>query len=227
MAHTISAPDVVASHPRLSARTLLLGGALAGPVFLISGFTQGLTREAFDFSRHPLSILANGDLGWIQVTTFIISGLLTLAAAMGFRAAMPSGRGSTWVPRLMAIWALGQIGAGIFRADPGLGFPSGTPDEQGTLSTAGILHMVFGQLAFISAIIVCFIMARRFAAEGKRGWRLFSLVTGVVFTAAIVGLSTGGGTNPIILTGFYAGVTLSFAWLTLLSLRFRGRRPAR
>lgn len=50
---------------------LLTGGAVAGPIYLISGFTQAFTRPGFDITRHPFSILSNGPLGFIQISTFL------------------------------------------------------------------------------------------------------------------------------------------------------------
>jgi hypothetical protein len=38
----------------------------------IVGLTQAFTRPGFDFSRHTLSLLENGDLGWIQITSFLL-----------------------------------------------------------------------------------------------------------------------------------------------------------
>ena len=223
MSHMIASTGTLSHPARLSGsvtRALLTGGILAGPLFLGSGFTQAFTRDGFDISRHALSVLANGDLGWIQVATFLLTGLLVIAAAIGAGQVLTSGRGATWVPRLLAIFGAGQIGAGIFRADPALGFPAGTPEDAMTMSWHGALHMVFGQIAFVAFIVACFTMARRFAGQGERGWQVFSVATGILFTAAIVGIATVWN-NPVSLAGFYAGVALSFVWLAALSLRLR------
>jgi Protein of unknown function (DUF998) len=67
---------------RRAADRLLLAGALAGPVFLASAIAQMLAREGFDITRHPISQLSAGSLGWIQVTTFVLAGLGSLALAI-------------------------------------------------------------------------------------------------------------------------------------------------
>ncbi len=64
---------------------LLRWGVLAGPFYLAVGVIQGLVRDGFDFARHPLSVLANGPGGWIQTANFVLTGLMVLAAAAGFR----------------------------------------------------------------------------------------------------------------------------------------------
>ena len=86
---TIAVPAV-----RRSADRLLLAGALAGPVFFALAIAQMLTREGFDITRHPISQLSTGSLGWIQVTTFVLAGLGGLALAAGIKRTSPGGAGA-------------------------------------------------------------------------------------------------------------------------------------
>ena len=55
-------------------RSLLGYGVVVGPLYLVAGVAQGLLRPGFSFARHPLSVLANGDYGWVQTANFAISG---------------------------------------------------------------------------------------------------------------------------------------------------------
>jgi len=41
---------------------------------------------------HPVSVLSNGDLGWIQIASFVTNGLLFAACAVGMRRALRGGR---------------------------------------------------------------------------------------------------------------------------------------
>jgi len=41
-------------------RSLLGYGILAGPLYIVVALAQALTRDGFDLSRHPWSLLANG-----------------------------------------------------------------------------------------------------------------------------------------------------------------------
>src|SRR5262245_65947091 len=78
-------------------RFLLRCGMIAGPFYLVVGLAQALLREGFDFGRHPLSVLANGAGGWIQTANFVLTGLMVVAAAVGFRRALgPKRRAVTW-----------------------------------------------------------------------------------------------------------------------------------
>ena len=63
-------------------------------------------------------------------------------------------------------------------------------------------------------------MARRFFRTGERGLARYSIVTGIVFLGAFVGVATGS-TSTGVVVGFWIGVVLAFAWLTTLCVLFR------
>jgi len=170
---------------------LLACGVVAGPLFTVVGLTQAFTRPGFDLTRHALSLLSNGDLGWIQICNFLLTGLLFVACAVGMRQVMRGSRGGTWGPRLIAVLGVGLICAAFFRADPGLGFPPGTPADANTLSWHGMVHLMVGTVSFLSLIAACFVFARRFVAQRLRGWATYSFVTGVLFFISLAGLATG------------------------------------
>ncbi len=107
-------------------KAFLAGGVIAGPIYVVTGLIEMLTRPGYDLRRHSLSLMSNGDLGWIHITMLILTGLLTIAGAVGMRRVLAGSRGGTWGPILVAVYGLGLIGAGIFVADPALGFPPGT-----------------------------------------------------------------------------------------------------
>src|SRR5262245_45247413 len=84
-------------------RVLLAGGVVAGPLFVIVGLNQAFTREGFNLTRHAWSLLANGELGWIQISNFLVTGLLTVACAIGMWRVLRPGRGGTWGPLLVGV----------------------------------------------------------------------------------------------------------------------------
>jgi Protein of unknown function (DUF998) len=201
-------------------KTLLTCGAVAGPLYLAVGLTEALTRPGFDLTRHDLSLLSNGDLGWIHMANLILCGLLVVAGALGMRQALRQGVGRRWGPLLVGLYGFGLIGAGIFVADPAYGFPLGTPLDAHTISGHGLLHFVTGGTGFLGLIAACFVFARRFAALRQRGWQVFSLVTGVVFMAGFFGIASGSGGGWRLL-GFWIAVVLAWAWLSVLSVHLR------
>jgi hypothetical membrane protein len=196
-------------------RSLLGYGVIAGPFYVTVGLAQALTRTGFDLSRHEWSLLANGSLGWIQVVNLILSGAMSVAFAVGLRRA----GASTWAPRLISAYGLGLVGAGIFTADPSLGFPPGTPDGPGAVSWHGLLHFVFAGIGFVCMIAACLVMARRFARVHQRGWSAFSAGTGVAFLGAFVGVASSGSGNPALIYTFIAAVVLVWAWMSALAVR--------
>src|SRR5260370_15254348 len=95
-----------------------------------------------------LSLLANGDLGWIQVTNLVLTGLLVGAFAVGMRRALSAGLGRTCGPILLGVYGVGLIRAGFFTADPAFGFPPGTEASTHTISWHGLLHIVTAGIGF-------------------------------------------------------------------------------
>jgi hypothetical protein len=202
---------------------LLTCGAVAGPLYITLGVIQMLIRPGFDPTRHDLSLMSNGDLGWIQIANFVMTGLLVIAGAVGMKHVLPSSRGGTWGPLLVGIYGLGLIGAGIFVADPALGFPPGTPADAHGISWHGMMHFVAGGIGFLALIVACFVFARRFSVLGQRRWAIYSLVTGIAFFAAFFGIATGtqlGGMILVVVTlAFTAAVLNAWIWLSAIFLR--------
>ena len=199
-------------------RTLLGAGVIAGPLFVITAAVQVLTRDGFDLRRHPLSMLALGEYGWIQVINFILAGVLSLIFAVGVALRLPDGPGSTWAPRLLALFGAGLVIGGIFKADPALGFPAGAPEgypEQ--LSVHGTIHAFAPPLAFLSVIAACFVVARRFAAECLR--RAAVLTRVVAVACFVLSVPVGPGASARL----FAAVTLAFAWLTAYAIYLHRR----
>lgn len=197
-------------------KSLLGYGVLAGPLYLAVVLVQGLSRAGYDLSRHDASLLANGALGWIQITNFLVTGAMTIAAAAGMRRALSAGTGATWVPRLVGTYGLGLVAAGVFRADPSLGFPPGTPPGRGDVSWHGMLHLVSASIGFACLIVACFVMARRFRAERRFGWARYSQLTGVLFTGGFLAVASGSTSRVVVLL-FTAAVVLGWSWLAATS----------
>jgi hypothetical protein len=203
-------------------RALLACGVVAGPLYVVTGLTQALSREGFDITRHSWSLLSNGAFGWIQIANFLLSGALVVACAVGLRRTLRSGRGTTWAPRLIGGFGVGLIAAGAFVADPMDGFPVGTPVGAAEhVSWHGVLHFVVAGLAFLSLVAACLVLARRFASLGRRGWAAYSAATGVVFLAAFFGLASGS-TQAAVVLAFVVAIVLAWTWIAAVSALLRG-----
>lgn len=203
---------------------LLTGGVLAGPIYIIVGIAQILTREGFDITRHPLSMMSLGDLGWIQIANFIVTGLLVLVGAIGLRRLAQADKRLRRGALLLGIFGLGVLGGGVFVTDPALGFPPGTPNTYPqTMSWHGLLHFIFGQIGFLALITASFIYARYFAKNGLRSWAMFSALTGALFLFAIIATVVTAGVEGSVwaLLALYVAVILAWIWLSALSNHMR------
>jgi hypothetical protein len=194
-------------------RSLLGYGVLAGPIYLTVGLIQAFVREGFDLARHPLSLLANGSGGWIQTANFILSGLMVIAAAVGFKRVL--GPKSFAVSALLGAFGTSMIVAAVFRADPMDGFPVGTPLGPPTsISTMGLAHFIAGALGFISLAVSCFFAAR---AMSHRNAQLMARLSAFTGLAILLGFF-GGFLIPVGTLGIWFAVVVGWAWLAVLSL---------
>ena len=57
------------------------------------------------------------------MSSFVLTGLLFILGAFGMRSATRGSRGGTWGSLLVGVFGGGMAAAGVFIADPGLGFP--------------------------------------------------------------------------------------------------------
>ena len=199
-------------------KSLLGYGVIAGPIYVLAVAGQMATRDGFDPTRHAASQLANGDMGWIQIVTFVITGAMTIAAAAGVRRALGPGRLSAWASGLLGVFGAGLMVAGIFRADPSDGFPPGTPPGMREVSWHGLAHLTVAGIGFACLVAACFVLGTWFARNRLTSWAWFSRITGVVFAGSFMALSSGSGGATTILA-FTAAVVLVWAWLSAVSVR--------
>lgn len=207
-----------AASTSLATRALLACGAVAGPLFLGVGVTEGLTRTGFDFTRNAISQLSLGSLGWIQVASFLVTGALVTAGAVGLRRAIGHTAGGTWAPRLVGVFGASFLLAGVFTADPGAGFPAGTPDGPATLSGHGTVHMLSGTVGYLALCATFFMLARHFTAHGQRGWAL-------AYRLVPVGVIAGFAGSATTVAAFTAAAGLGLLALTAAIVRLAGSAP--
>lgn len=202
-------------------RSLLGYGVLAGPAYVLVALAQAVfLRPGFDLAHDDVSLLSNGSLGWIQIANFVLTGAMVIACAVGLGRALAGGRGATWAPRLLVIYGIGLVLAGIFVADPMNGFPAGAPaGRPETISVHGLLHIAAAGIGFLGFVAGCFVIARRFAAERLGRWSVLSIVTGAAFLLAFGGIASGSS-SPAVVIAFWAALLLAWSWLAGVSIHF-------
>jgi hypothetical membrane protein len=159
-----------------STRLLLAGGILAAPLFVLAWAAQAFTREGFRPTFHPLSLLSLGDGGWVQIASFVVTGLLLIGAAVALRRGSERTVGSTWTAVLVALMGTGLVIAGIFVTDAGAGFPAGAPEGAPQLSWHGAVHEVGFVLTQLAFVVLAIVLAVRFGRGRHWGWMIASII---------------------------------------------------
>jgi hypothetical protein len=198
-----------------SARSLGIAAAgLAGPVFVASVAVQAALHEDFSMVDHPLSVLALGTNGWVQVVSFVAAGVAFMAGGIhASRKASRTPGASVWGPRSVVLLGLGFVLAGIFQSDPVDGYPAGSVAPE-TMSWHGGIHAGAAALSGLAAIAAAIVYARWFRRNGHSTWFKASVLVAVI---SFIVSSAGSGSGNF-LVAFVAGA-LSWIWASVLIAR--------
>ncbi|UZN03960.1 DUF998 domain-containing protein [Cellulomonas sp. S1-8] len=202
-------------------RSLLGWGVVAGPFYLAVGLTLALTREGFDLARHPLSALMLGPGGWMQRTTLVLTGLMVVAAGIGFRRVARAGvpaRGGTAV----VVAGCAAVVGGIAVPDAVAGFPPGSAG--GSVSVSGLVHLAAGGVQLVALSVAALALGAAVRRAGRRAGGRWSRVAAVVVLVGFVGgaaLSSG----PVGILLLWCAVVVAYAWLAVSSVRLYRESP--
>lgn len=200
-------------------RLLLAGAALAAPLLVLVWAAQALTRDGFRPTFHPMSLLALGDGGWVQVANFVVCGLLLAGGGVGLARVLEPGRLTRWSSVLVVLMGAGLVVAGVFVTDAGAGFPAGAPAGAPETSWHGAVHQVgfvLTQLAFAALAVV---LAVRFRRGGRRGWA-FACVAALVVAVLVPAL----GAPETLAIRLVASAAVELGLVSVLALAaLRGR----
>jgi hypothetical protein len=205
---------------------LLTAGLLAGPAFTLMYLVEGAVRGGgYSAVRHPVSSLAIGGQGWLQVLNFELAGLLTILFAIGLRRALRPGPGAAAVPILVGVWGVGLLGAGAFRTDPVGGYPTAASP----VTWHGQLHdLAFSLPGFAAFAVVMFTAAVAFGRR-RHGWfAVYSALSGAAFVVLFAFATMGFmGSEPwVSAAGLWQRLCVTVGWLWLAALAVRVRRIA-
>jgi hypothetical protein len=179
---TIQPPSAAA----LSTRILAIAGAAAGPLFAVLATGQVLLRDGFDLRRHPLSLLATGSPGIVQISNFILAGIGVLCLAVAVRRTITEGVGRRWLAPLIAVFGLGLVASGVFVMDPENGFPIGTAEGPApAMSWHSIAHIVAATTAFSGLAAACIVLTVRMIRRRAVGAAVLNACAALVFLAPV------------------------------------------
>ncbi len=211
----------------LVTRLLIACGAIGPILFILVFLFEDAIRPGYSSWHNFVSDLSLSDQGWMQITSFLICGILVLCFAIGLRQVLGSGRGAIWGPLLLGLFGLSLLIAGFFVTDPSLGYyPAGTSSSTHTLH--GMIHGMNAPLAFGSLTVAMFVLARRFASDPTwRGKALYSLIAGILFLASfiaclVVAILDQKGILPNSPTGLLERISIiiGWSWIALLAIWF-------
>jgi hypothetical membrane protein len=201
-----------------STKLQLLAGVVATPLFFVIALAQAFSHRGFDLTRHYLSQLSTGDLGWIQMTNFIVVGALYVLCAAAMGRVLSSGRGATWGPRLIGAFGVALIAAGVFVADPANGYPVGYPQVDPTWHS--IAHGVAALSSGLLLTAAIFVFAARFAAEKRMSWAIYSAASGVIyFVLPWINADLGSLLLPV-------ASVIGWGWVSVIAWRLMATYPA-
>jgi hypothetical protein len=206
----------------LNARLSFLCGAIAGPLFVITVLIEGAARTHYSAFLYPLSSLSIGNMGWAQISNFIITGILLLFFSLGLKQVFNATGSKFRGPLLIGLAGIGLIGAGIFVTDPVFGYPANEPLRLRQFTFHGHLHDLFSMFVFICLPWACFVFRKNFIRTGKQKLAAYSAITGFAMIAFFIAGSIGFKQ----VAGFvnYAGlfqrlcVFVGLTWVVVLSL---------
>jgi hypothetical protein len=203
-------------------RSLLGYGVLAGVVYLLYGTVLGLSRDGFEFSDHPLSLLMLGDDGWLQRLNLLVSGAMVATAALGVRRALAH-EGSA---RRASLWLFGYAAclaaSSVFAPDPANGFPPGSPD--GEISLTGLLHLAFGAGGFVCIAAAALVIARWHDGHGRSRRATQSRAGAIVVLVGFLGGAALSSTT-IGIALLWVAVLATWLWLAVTSIDIYRRVP--
>jgi len=196
-------------------RAGVLAGLLAGPFFLASvglntwasiGYLRRLGWEFVGGEQVPWpSSLARGPYGWVQVATFVITGLLITVLALALRDQLPPRRASSFAVLLLGLLGLALVLA-AFRVDVPM-LSGGSP-----ATWHGWLHAIAFLLIIATGVLAPLTMA--LAVRGDPDWRpimVVSVAAGALFVVLLL-LPWGNAS-------FFMAMATVFGWLGWVAAR--------
>jgi hypothetical protein len=189
--------------PASTTRSLLTCAVVAAPLWAVVSLAQAATRDGFDLTQQPLSLLSVGPLGWLQILNFLVAGVLAVVGAVGLRRVTDG-----WVPRLVATYGVGMIAAGVFTMDP-MGAPM-------TWHSFG--HMIAGTVSFASLIAVCYVLGRRYRRAGEKRLAIASRVAGTTLLVGDLWAMSGGQAGSLTLA---IGAIVAMLWVSFVAAQYR------
>ena len=162
-------------------RKLSAWAGILAPAIFVGVFTvEGVLRNGYDPMRKYISVLSLGNRGWIQISNFIVLGLLLFIFTLGLSKEFQTGKASRG-----GIITLYIISVLFFISGPFVMDPTETPADQ--MSVHGLIHGISGGIVFLLMPIIIFIFLRRFFSDNNwQSFRWWTLILGVIEATGVI-----------------------------------------
>jgi hypothetical protein len=162
-------------------RKLSAWAGILAPAIFVSVFTvEGIFRSGYDPLKMYISALSLGNRGWIQISNFILLGLLLFIFTLGLSKEFQTGKASRGGIITLYIISVLFLISGPFVMDP-----TETPADQ--MSVHGLIHGLSGGIVFTLMPIIIFIFLRRFVSDANwQSFRWWTLLLGIIEATGVV-----------------------------------------
>jgi len=184
---------------------------IIGPfLFTFLLITAGLLRPGYSHITQFISEL--GAVGTpnaiVQQSNFVVSGLLSIAFAVGLYRGTRDGKAAKLGSVFVAVMGVGVVGAGIFSEDPNFTWHASLTNQ---------MHSLASHTAFIAMIIAPLLIWRGSKNDNRwQPYRSYSAITGIVLLGLYLGTPF---TSPWIGAYQRLYVGIFSLWIELLAIR--------
>jgi len=203
-------------------RVAVWSGMIGSLLFLAVFVAEDAFSPDFNWLSTAVSEHSRTPHGWIQITTFIVVGLLLVIFSRGIVEELRNVPGSRTGPLMIGIIGVCLILSGPFVTDPG-----GVVMGSSGATWHGAVHGIVGAIAFTLMPLSCFVFYRRLRSQPAWSsfarWSLtvcFVIIVGIVLLKlAQLGVMHG-------LLGLFQRIVLVayFCWIFALALRLHASR---
>ena len=162
------------------AHKLSIWAGILAPISFVGVFSlEGLLRSGYDPMSMYISALSLGNRGWIQISNFMVFGLLLWIFTFGLSKEFQTGKAARVGRIILSIISILFFISGPFVMDP-----AETPANQ--MSFHGLIHGISGGIVFLLMPIVIFVFLRAFRSDKR--WQTFVWWTFILGTIEALGV---------------------------------------
>ncbi|MBV8137159.1 MAG: DUF998 domain-containing protein [Deltaproteobacteria bacterium] len=204
-------------------RLAVWAGMIGSLLFLAVFVAEDVFSQDFDWLSTAVSEHSRTPHGWIQITTFIVVGLLFVIFSGGIAEELRNVPGSRTGPLMVGIIGVCLILSGPFVTDPG-----GVVMSSSGATWHGVVHGVVGAIAFTLMPLSCFMFHRRLRSQPV--WSSFARLSltacfVIIFGIVLLKFAQLGVMHGLL--GLFQRIVLVayFGWIFALALRLHANRP--